>query len=232
MKRTFDSNPLPIARRAQSIIAADSMLSELAVEAERAAGGDPGHDLAHCLRVADWSLILIEEAIDPRAIIAAALLHDIVNVPKNAPDRAEASARSASRAVEMLVARGFSESEALTISAAIRDHSFSRGATPEGALGRALQDADRLDSLGAMGILRTVSTGTRMGSAYCHASDPWAEARELDDARFMIDHFARKLLRLPDLMLTERARAEAHRRRDFLLHFLDEVAIEIGRPRP
>jgi uncharacterized protein len=204
------------------------MLAALAAEAERASGGDPAHDLLHCLRVADWTLALAEEAIDERVAVAAALLHDVVNVPKNAPDRAEASVRSADRARELLIAHGFGEADAAEIATAIRDHSFSRGAVPEGVLGRALQDADRLDSLGAMGLVRTVSTGTRMGGVYFHGEDPWAEARDLDDRRYMLDHFARKLLRLPDLMLTKRARREAQRRAAFLELFLDEVATEIG----
>jgi uncharacterized protein len=222
---------LSVHGRAQELVARDAMLRSLAAEAERAAGGDPAHDLLHCLRVADWTLALGEDVFDERAGVAAALLHDVVNVPKSAPDRAEASARSAILACELLVAHGFIESIALEIASAIRDHSFSRGAVPEGVLGRALQDADRLDSLGALGLVRTVSTGTRMGGLYFHGADPWAEARELDDRRYMLDHFARKLLRLPDLMHTERGRHEAKRRAAFLQLFLDEVAVEIGRAR-
>jgi len=222
------SSTSSVLGRARRLIARDPMLGALAAEAERAAGGDPAHDLLHCLRVADWTLALVEEPIDERAAVAAALLHDVVNVPKNAPDRAEASARSAHRARELLIAHGFDEAAAAAIASAIRDHSFSRGAVPESVLGRALQDADRLDSLGALGLVRTVSTGTRMGGVYFHGEDPWAAARDLDDRRYMLDHFARKLLRLADLMLTERGRREAKRRATFLELFLDQVATEIG----
>jgi len=214
--------------RARELIANDEALSALAKASGAATCGDPAHDLLHCLRVADWTLAIAEGEVDARTCVAAALLHDVVNVPKDAPDRAEASARSAARAHDLLVLHGFPEILAEEIATAIRDHSFSRGAVPQTALGRALQDADRLDSLGAFGILRTVSTGTRMGSLYFDSEDPWAKGRDLDDRRFMLDHFFRKLLRLPDLMHTERGRREAERRADFLRLFLRELACEIG----
>jgi uncharacterized protein len=215
--------------RAQALIANDPALSSLAADAHSAAGDDPAHDLSHCLRVADWTLALASP-IEPRSAIAAALLHDIVNVPKDSRDRAEASARSAQRAKELLEQCGFSGSAVAEICLAIRDHSYSRGAVPETALGRALQDADRLDGLGALGMLRAVSTGARMGSRYFDCDDPWAEARELDDRRFVVDHFFQKLFRLPALMHTEGGRKEAHRRADFLRVFLHELGQELGQP--
>jgi uncharacterized protein len=223
-----DRLSVEIHGRARRLMAADAALASLAAAATSAAGGDPAHDLLHCLRVADWTLALVGEEVDPRAAVAAALLHDIVNVPKDSSDRAEASTRSAAHARQLLISHGFTEPIADEICAAIRDHSFSRGAVPENALGRALQDADRLDGLGAVGILRTISTGSRMGSSYFHGEDPWAETREADDRRFMIDHFFRKLLRLPDLMHTEPARREALRRAAFLQAFLSELSMEIG----
>jgi len=230
---------IAIYGRARALIANDEALSALAKACQPCAAGgrpnqnaencgDPAHDLLHCLRVADWTLAIAESEVDARTCVAAALLHDVVNVPKDAPDRAAASARSAARARDLLVLQGFPEFVVQEITVAIRDHSFSRGAVPETALGRALQDADRLDSLGVFGILRTVSTGTRMGSLYFDSEDPWAKDRELDDRRFMIDHFFRKLLRLPDLMHTELGRREAKRRADFLVLFLRELAGEMG----
>jgi uncharacterized protein len=217
--------------RARALIAKDPALTSLMAEAYPTAGDDPAHDLLHCLRVADWTLFLAEE-VDPRAAVAAALLHDIVNVPKNSPDRAAASLWSAARAKELLEQRDFSAAAIAEITGAIRDHSYSRGAVPETTLGRALQDADRLDSLGAFGLLRVVSTGARMGSRYFDGDDPWSERRELDDRRFVVDHFFQKLLRLPALLHTERAREEARRRADFLRAFLHQLAHEIGEPPP
>ncbi|HJL24465.1 MAG TPA: HD domain-containing protein, partial [Polyangiaceae bacterium LLY-WYZ-15_(1-7)] len=110
--------------------------------AEDPQGEDPGHDEAHCMRVALWTLRLAPE-VPARLAIAAALLHDVVNLPKDDPARHEASTRSAKVARAALEERGFDAADVTLVCDAIRDHSFSRGATPATALGRAIQDADR-----------------------------------------------------------------------------------------
>jgi uncharacterized protein len=109
-------------------------------------------------------------------------------------------------ATEWLLELGFSEEAASRVGAAIRTHSFSRGEEPTSLLGEALQDADRLEALGVIGVFRTISTGSRMGAEYFHASDPWAEDRALDDRRFSIDHFFTKLFGLAATMRTEAGR--------------------------
>jgi uncharacterized protein len=191
---------------------------------------DPGHDLEHCLRVAAWTLHIGQNALPPALAIAAALLHDVIDVPKSSPDRARASEWSATRALELLGQHGFSDSEAGQIADAVRTHSYSRGQEPTSELGRALRDADRLEALGAIGLFRTISTGARMGARYFDESDPWARSRSLDDRAFSVDHFFTKLLRLEDSMYSEVGRAEAARRTRFLQATLDELAHELGRP--
>lgn len=193
---------------------------------------DPGHDVEHCLRVLGWTLRCGGGRLDPREAVAAALLHDIVNVPKDDPRRTEAGRLSADRARALLPAHGFSAEAIERIAAAIEDHGYSGGAVPRSELGRALQDADRLEALGALGLCRTLSTGVRMRARYFHPSDPWAEHRELDDRRYTVDHFFTKLLRVSATLHTEVARAEAERRAAFLERFLDQLADELGRPRP
>ena len=217
-------------------IAADPALAVLLDESRArdaaAALPDPTHDTAHALRVAHWTLRLGGTEADAREAIAAALLHDAVNPPKDSPERSLASARSAEAARERLAALGFTADSVERICVAIRDHSFSRGAVPATPLGRALQDADRLEALGAIGLLRCISTGVRMGGAWFHTDDPWAEARPLDDASYSVDHFFTKLLTLPATMRTEAGRAEADRRVAFLREFLAHLGVELGRPAP
>ncbi|MEM9070229.1 MAG: HD domain-containing protein [Myxococcota bacterium] len=196
---------------------------------EDPAGPDPGHDLAHALRVAHWTLLLAPE-VDPRWCIAAALLHDAVNVPKDSPERASASSLSADLARALLPTAGFASAATEEVAVAIRDHSYSRGATPTSDLGKALQDADRLEALGALGLCRTFSCGARMGAAYFDPDDPWAQGRDLDDRRYTVDHFFTKLLTLPKTMNTEGGRQEAERRAEFLRSFLQQLAVEIGQP--
>lgn len=193
---------------------------------------DPAHDTAHALRVAEWTLRIGGDAVDSREAVAAALLHDAVLIPKNSPERARAGVLAADHARERLAALGFAAAAVERVAAAIRDHGFSRGAVPEGPLGEALQDADRLEALGAIGLLRCVSIGVRMGGAWFDADDPWARLRPLDDARYSLDHFYTKLLRLPDTMRTEVGRAEAVRRAAFLRAFVSELAGELGHEAP
>ena len=212
-------------------IDADPELSELCKRIEPRLADDPGHDLTHALRVGRWTLAL-DPKLEPRAALAAALLHDVVNLPKNHPDRAKASEQSAQLAREWLVELNFAPEEVELIAHAIEDHSFSRGATPRSALGRALQDADRLEALGAIGIIRTFVTGVRLGGAPFDAADPFATARALDDRAFSVDHFFVKLLGLADTMQTEAGRVEARRRSEYMRDFLEQLSLELGAESP
>lgn len=213
----------------EALLADDPELARLLAFARERTSQDPGHDLAHCLRVAQWTVTLGRTlGVSEREAVAAALLHDIVNVPKNHPDRARASTFSADFAREHLPAFGFGVEATERIAGAIRDHSFSRGATPETALGDALQDADRLEALGVIGLFRCISTGVLMGARYFDDADPFAHARELDDRAFSVDHFAVKLLKLPATMRTPAGRAEAERRAAYLEHTLECLAHELG----
>jgi uncharacterized protein len=210
----------------------DPGLSHLLAEAGGRLLDDPGHDTGHCLRVTLWTLRLLEGEIDAREAIAAALLHDVVNLPKDSPDRAQASVKSAELAEQLLPQAQFDHGAVTRIAEAIRDHSYSRGKTPSSPLGRALQDADRLEALGALGIFRTATCGAKMGASYLHREDPWAKRRPLDDKRYTVDHFFEKLLRLTETMNTERGRAEAQRRTEFMRTFLTQLGTEIGEPPP
>ncbi len=211
-------------------ITADPPLATLLDEARTREDGDRSHDTAHALRVALWTIRLGGAAVDPREAIAAALLHDAVNPPKSSPERARASELSAAMAMRRLPALGFDAAAVTRVAAAIRDHSFSRGAVPVEPLGAALQDADRLEALGAIGLLRCIETGARMGAAWFDPDDPWAATRELDDRAYSLDHFFAKLLRLPATMCTEAGRVEAGRRAALLRRFVDALGEEIGVP--
>lgn len=222
----------PTRQTVLAFIEGDSRLSSLlnAVRAELSA--DPGHDLEHCLRVAVWILRIGRGALPHDRAIAAALLHDVVNVPKDSPERALASDWSAAMALALLDRHGFSRAEAREVAEAVRTHSYSRAEEPTTPLGCALRDADRLEALGAIGLFRAISTGARMGARYFDAEDPWARSRPFDDRAYSVDHFFTKLLRLADSMFSEVGRAEARRRSRFLETTLDELAHELDCARP
>jgi len=218
-------------RELREAIQGDAALAELYALCQACGADDAAHDAAHAERVALWTLRLAP-GVDRRTAIAAALLHDNVNLPKDAPDRARASELGAREAARILPKLGFSEAATASIADAIRTHSYSRGEPPTSDLGRALQDADRLETLGALGICRVLSTGSRLGARYFEALDPWAEGRELDDHRYTVDHFFTKLLGLADTMLTSEGRREARARTDYLRSFLEQLGREIGVPLP
>lgn len=212
-----------------SYIAKNPRLEALLTRARNSNTHDSAHDTSHLLRVALWTLKFLP-ASSPQtdSAIAAALLHDLVNVPKNHPDRARASTLSAEKAEPLLRELGFADTEIAGISSAIRDHSFSAGRKPGSPLGMALQDADRLEALGALGLFRLISTGVKMGAKYFHDEDPWAKNRARDDKAFSLDHFFTKLLTLQDTMNTRAGQEEARRRSLYLENFLTELGTEIG----
>lgn len=213
-------------------VAADDALSAIARDIAARSNDDPAHDLEHCLRVALWTLRIGGAAVEVRSAIAAALLHDAVNLPKDSPERARASEASAEYARGVLREHGFPAAAVSEVCDAIRDHSFSRGATPESPLGKALQDADRLEALGALGLMRCLITGTKLNARPFDPNDPFAEHRPLDDERWSVDHLFTKLLRLPETLQTELGRSEAHRRVQLLHAWIDALGHELDRRPP
>jgi uncharacterized protein len=218
-------------RSIPELIAADPALAALRERVAPRLADDPGHDVAHAMRVASWAR-RIDPSLDAREVIAAALMHDAVNLAKDSPERAQASTRSAALARAWLPEHGFSPAAIERIAEAIEDHSYSRGATPRDALGRAIQDADRLEALGAIGTARTFITGVRLGGLPFDGADPWAERRDRDDRAFSVDHFFVKLLNLEATMTTAAGREEARRRSAFMREFLAQLGRELDVPLP
>jgi len=210
-------------------IDADPLLSRVLAHVRGVCVDDAAHDVEHLLRVAQGTFAILDDPQAFRECVCAALLHDVVNLPKNHPERARASALSA-QAARALIGVDLDSDGTERVVEAIEDHGYSAGRRPRSALGEALQDADRLEALGALGIARTFSTGVRLGARYFDPTDPWGERRELDDLRFSVDHFFRKLLILPATLCTEHGRREARARTRILEEFLLALGDEIGCP--
>lgn len=189
---------------------------------------DGAHDINHLHRV--WKVAQLLLADHPEAdtmiVQAACYLHDIVNLPKNHPDRAHASRLAAQHACEKLTAAGFPIDKLQGIAHAIEAHSFSAAITPTTIEAKIVQDADRLDALGAVGLARLFYTAGRMGSALAHPNDPLAEHRELDDRAYALDHIAAKLVALPMTMQTLAGRKIGGRRLIMLYQFRDSFVEE------
>ena len=166
-------------------------------------GNSDGHDFNHTMRVYHTAMEIAEsEPICDKLVVAlAALLHDaddykLFETKKNANARA------------FLDSQNVDEATTMRICMAINSVSFSknRGKCPELLEGKIVQDADRLDAIGAIGIARTFAYGGKHG-------------RSLDSS---IEPFHEKLLLLKDMMHTEKAKKLAESRHAFMEEFLKE----------
>lgn len=207
----------------------DALRRQLRQIAQREMAQDSGHDIAHLDRV--WKNaqhIAAGGPADMKVLLAACYLHDLVNMAKDHPDLTKASTQSARKSEPILAELGFSLAEIKAAQHAIQAHSFSAGIMPKTPEAKILRDADRIDALGAVGLARCLMITGQLGRALYDPTDPFANARPLDDSRFGIDHFKTKLLQLPEDMLTPKGRALAHKRAQLLQNFLDDLADEIG----
>ena len=144
-------------------------------------------------------------------MLCAALLHDIVSYPKSDGRAAHSSQYSAAEAGRILRRYGFAEGEIAAVSDAVRDHSFSGGRVPAAIEGMILQDADRLDAIGAVGLARVFATGGLLGRPLYNPDDPFCRKRGPDDRMWTLDHFYRKLLRLESMMNTDSGRGRGRK---------------------
>jgi uncharacterized protein len=189
---------------------------------------DSAHDLSHIRRVVRAAKdIARREGGALEVVIPAAWLHDLVVVPKSSPDRGRASQLSAEAAIALLREIEYPEKWLAPIAHAIAAHSFSAGIEPETLEARIVQDADRLDALGAIGLARCFATAGALGTALYCETDPFAAARDLDDRRWALDHLPKKLLRVADSMRTVVGASLARERAEFLRSFLRELAREL-----
>ncbi|MBN8540464.1 MAG: HD domain-containing protein [Deltaproteobacteria bacterium] len=197
---------------------------------EVASTEDPAHDLLHFKRVAALAKRLCElENANPEIVIPAAWLHDFVIVPKNSPLRSQASRLSAEKAVEFLKTINYPEQYLTQISHAIEGHSFSANVEVKTIEAKIVQDADRLDGLGAIGIARCFATAGIMKRAFYSANDPFCETRPPDDSRYTVDHFFKKLFQTADTMQTKAGQHEAIKRVAVMKEYLKSLKSEIVR---
>jgi uncharacterized protein len=191
--------------------------------------GDAAHDLAHIHRVVNNALRLAaHEQADLHVVIPAAWLHDCVSVPKDSPQRPHASQLAADTAVSYLQSVNYPRQYLDAIAHAIAAHSFSAGIPPQTIEAKVVQDADRLDAIGAVGIARCFMVGNAMGTAIYNETDPFCASRQPDDRRFSVDHFYTKLFTLAGSMQTKAGRREAEKRTIFMQKFLQQLGAEIG----
>lgn len=190
---------------------------------------DPAHDISHVQRVVQNTIRLTREENGNAAVtVPAAWLHDCVSVAKDSPLRAQASKLAATEAIRFLESINYPSELLPQIHHAIEAHSFSANIETNTMDARIVQDADRLEAVGAIGITRCFLTGGSLGTALYEPSDPFAENRDPDDRRYTLDHFYCKLLGLAETMKTEAGKVEAIKRTEYMRGFLGQLRLEIG----
>lgn len=201
----------------------------VAAAREAAKGSGPAHDFDHVMRVVATSEVLARaERADVEVCSTAALLHELFNHPKGHPESHLSGERCAEEALAVLRAEGWPPDRAEAVAYSIRVHPFSRGIVPTTLEAKILQDADRLDSIGAIGIARCFATTSEMQRPFYNADDPFCVGRTPDDKLWGVDHFYRKLLRIPDVLHTDTARVIASERVSFMETFLAQLGREVA----
>lgn len=189
---------------------------------------DASHDITHILRV--WKnarAIRATEGGDLTILVASILLHDCVSVEKNSPFRSQASRLAAEKASKILSQQGFSASTIDAVAHAIEAHSFSANVPPRTLEAKIVQDADRLDAIGMIGVARCFYVAGRLGRSLYEVGDPPGLSRRLDDTKFAVDHFHTKLLKLASGFQTEAGQTLARARHERLTRYLNELFDEI-----
>ena len=163
-----------------------------------------GHDAGHSKRVYHNALMLADREPNCNRLVVslAALLHD-------ADDHKIFQTENNQNTRSFLEKQQVDGMQIEQICKVINGVSFSKnkGIRPDTPEGKIVQDADRLDAMGAIGIARTFAFGGERG-------------RSLEDS---IQHFYDKLLLLKDEMNTEAGKEIAKARHDFMLGFLEEL---------
>ena len=207
-------------------------LSKVIAYAESILGNDyTGHGFDHVKRVAGLSQAIIdadELTVDRFVVQAAAYLHDTVD------DKVVADVTAASNEVRAcLTTAGASDAQTKEIFSIIENLSYSKellqGAQVVSVEGRVVRDADRLDALGAIGILRT----SYFGGSHQHpihdsnlAPKTFQDHQDYRKGTTVINHFYEKLFLLPEKMTTAYGKKEARRRVAFMKDFLQEFYTE------
>lgn len=160
-------------------------------------------------------------------VIPAALFHDIVVYKKDHPNSKKETDKSAEATGKILSSiNEYPQEKIEQIKICIRQCSFTKGIAPDLLEAKVLQDADLLESTGAISIMRTFSSGGQMNRSFYNSKSPFFEKNEINFPSG-VGLFYRRLLIAEKRMHTKFARQIAKRRTNFLKKFLNELRLEL-----
>lgn len=192
-------------------------------------GAESGHDFDHVLRVlATAERLARAEGADVEIVRAAALLHDIARVDEDETSQDHAQL-AAERAAEILLERGFPGEKIDAVTHAIAAHRFRGATSPQTVEARVLFDADKLDSIGAIGIARAYAISGALGQRLWGSVAPDAVAtRDQRNAEHTaVAEFAVKLSKVRDRIFTPAARKIAEERHAYMAEFFARLEHEV-----
>ncbi len=189
---------------------------------------DPSHDFNHVFRVFNLAVkIGKKENADLDIIIPAALFHDIIIYPKNTLSSKNETNESAKFATDILEnLKDYPKNKIEKVSICIKQCSFSKGIKPDLLESKILQDADMLESTGAILIMRTSSSGGQMNRQFYYPTDPFCKNGTIV-GRSNLDLFYGRLLIVEKRMHTKFAKQLVKRRTLFIRKFLHELKSEL-----
>ena len=184
-----------------------------------------GHSLQHSKRVLELCLRIAEEERegDPLILQAAAILHDIAIPVSGRKDHAKESAKIAEKVLKKI---DFPKKSTTRVLYTIKTHRFSDKKTPNKVEAKILQDADRLDAIGAIGIARCFAFGGREERALydkTEVPDEYDPEKEVSS----LTHIKEKLLKIKDTLHTTTAKRIAEERHQFTIEFINRLTLEI-----
>jgi len=189
---------------------------------------DPAHDFAHIMRVyKNAEKICKTEKSNRKLVLTSVLLHDIVKKTQSDKRTKSSADLSSEKASLILKKLKFTETDIAIISEAIRNHSFTRRKISKSIEGKILQDADRLDAIGAIGIARVFAVSGAKNREFYEPNDPFSMMRKPNDKKWALDHFFKKLLVLEKTMNTKSGKIEAKKRTKVLKNYLAILKDEI-----
>lgn len=190
---------------------------------------DPSHDFLHAVRILNLSeAIAGSEGGDSDIIVPAALFHDVVIYPKNDPRSPMASIESAALARKILTELAwFPKDKIEAVAKVIERCSFSKNLQKERLEEYIVQDADLLESLGAIAVARTFSSSGQLGRFFYELNDPRGSHRELNAKKYALDLFGTRLFQAKERLHTKTAKQMAERREKFLHVFYEEFLKDV-----
>lgn len=192
---------------------------------------ESGHDFDHVLRVLALAERLARtEGADLEIVRAAALLHDMARGDEDESRGDDHAAMAAERASIILRERGIAPERADAVAHAIAAHRFRGSQVPQTLEAKVLFDADKLDSIGAIGIARAFAISGALNQRLWGevAADAVATRNQRNSSHTAVAEFAVKLSKVRDRVFTASARQIAEERHAYMVAFFERLGREVN----